>query len=133
MRKILLLFLILGCLSASATDHVIGTGSGTVSQTSMTGLSSGDRLLITPGTYSGANFSNLTNITILNNNGLVTFTGGWTFTNNKNITVSGTGSSTITYGFVATGLTGDLVGMGIELHFKILFLEGVLVGERVSR
>ena len=121
MKHLFILSLVLFSLGAKATDHVIGSGSGTVSQTSMSGLTSGDRLLITPGTYSGADFENLTNITIINNNGLVTFTGGWTFLNNKNVTVSGTGSATITYGFVATGLTGDLVNMGSGNYYGIRF------------
>jgi len=41
----------------------------------MTGLRPGDVLAITPGKYSSANFSNLYGIAIINNGGLVTFTG----------------------------------------------------------
>ena len=87
-------------LSLSAKTVVIGNGSGTISQTSMSGLSAGDVLAITPGTYSSATFSNLSNISIINNGGLVTFTGGWSFYVMSNVTISGNGTSTsnISYG-----------------------------------
>ena len=75
MKKLILSFFLITTLIVHAKTVVIGSGSGSVSKTSMSGLSSGDVLAITPGTYSGATFSNLTGITITNNGGAVTFTG----------------------------------------------------------
>ncbi len=109
-------------LNVSAKTVVIGNGSGTVSQISMNGLNAGDVLAIAPGTYSGATFANLTNITIVNNGGLVTFTGAWSLNAVKNLTISGTGASGITYGFAFAGITGDvfpLVGYGIGKFYGL--------------
>jgi hypothetical protein len=69
-------------VSANATYHVIGTGSGTVSVTSMAGLAAGDTLALVAGTYTGATFTNLNNITILSNTSRVTFTGNVTLGSN---------------------------------------------------
>src|SRR5579871_2074781 len=93
-------FIICASSSASAKTVVIGSGSGNISQTSMSGLSSGDVLAIAPGTYSGATFSNLNGITIVNNGGVVTFTGRVTLGSSLvNVVISGTGASGTTYGF----------------------------------
>src|SRR5579871_4359058 len=93
-------FIICASSSASAKTVVIGSGSGNISQTSMSGLSSGDVLAIAPGTYSGATFSNLNGITIINNGGIVTFTGTVSLdVGLVNVTISGTGASGVTYGF----------------------------------
>ena len=91
MKHLLLLLSLFVCLGAKANTVVIGSGSGTVSQTSMTGLSSGDILAITPGTYSGATFSNLNGITITSNGGTVTFSGSNYFeigSGNTNLTIT---------------------------------------------
>ncbi|MEI7628959.1 MAG: hypothetical protein WCJ80_12005, partial [Bacteroidota bacterium] len=81
----------------------------------MTGLISGDTLAITPGTYSGGgNFSNLHDITIINNGGIVTFTGtvNWGGTTMHNIKWTGVGFTGAFYGFVfntATGFYGQTI------------------------
>jgi len=87
----------------NAKTVVIGNGTGSVSQTSMTGLTPGDVLAIRPGSYTGGNFSNLSGITIINNGGLVTFTGFVTLANNVDVTISGTGLSSLQYGFAFSG------------------------------
>jgi K319-like protein/type IX secretion system substrate protein len=103
----LFLFSVSSLLSASAKTVVIGSGSGTVSQTSMTGLSAGDVLAIKPGTYNGGTFSNLTNITITNNGGVVTFTGSNYVeigSGNTNLTITGlTFSNVQSDAFLLTG------------------------------
>ncbi|HLK27287.1 MAG TPA: choice-of-anchor Q domain-containing protein [Puia sp.] len=99
-RSLLLLFSFFAFINANAKTVVIGSGSGSISQTSMSGLSSGDVLAIAPGTYSGATFSNLNNISIVNNGGVVTFTGRVTLGSSLvNVVISGTGASGTTYGF----------------------------------
>jgi hypothetical protein len=47
------------------TTHIIGSGSGSVTLTSMSGYSLGDTALITSGTYSYFNWANLDSITIM--------------------------------------------------------------------
>ena len=96
----LLLFFISFFLQVSAKTVVIGTGSGNISETSMNGLIAGDILAIKPGTYSGATFSNLSGVSIINNGGLVTFTGGISISNLTNVTISGKGLAGLTYGFL---------------------------------
>ncbi len=86
-----------------AKKVILGTGSGSVSQTSMTGLTAGDTLAITPGTYSGGGtFSNLRDLTIINNGGVVTFTGTviWGGSTMHNIKWTGVGYTGAFYGFV---------------------------------
>jgi len=87
----LLLLSFSACFSVSAKTVVIGTGSGSVSQTSMTGLNAGDVLAIAPGTYTGgATFSNLNGITVTTNGGTVTFTG-------SNYVEIGSGNTNLTF------------------------------------
>jgi len=88
-RFLLFLFAFSFAQQVDAKTVVIGTGSGTLNQTSMAGLNPGDVLAITPGTYSGGNFSNLNWITITNNGGTVTFTGTVTLTTLVGVTFSG--------------------------------------------
>jgi hypothetical protein len=96
-----------------AKTVTLGTGSGSVSQTTMTGLNAGDTLAITPGTYSGGgNFSNLHDLTIINNGGVVNFTGTviWGGNTMHNIKWTGVGFAGAFYGFVfntATGIYGQ--------------------------
>jgi hypothetical protein len=69
----------------------------------MTGLTAGDTLAIAPGTYSGGGtFSNLRDLTIINNGGVVTFTGTviWGGTTMHNIKWTGVGYTGAFYGFV---------------------------------
>jgi hypothetical protein len=106
----IVLFVSLFCLSLStmAKTVVIGTGSGSVSQTSMSGLSAGDVIAITPGTYSKATFSNLNDVTIINNGGIVKFTGTVSLdVNLVNVTISGTGLAGTTYGFQFSNVSGS--------------------------
>lgn len=84
--------------NAVAKTIVIGNGSGLVSKISMDGLEAGDVLAIAPGTYAGGEFSNLKNICIINNNGLVVFTGTVSLNALNNTIISGTGAKNIFYG-----------------------------------
>jgi Protein of unknown function (DUF1533) len=101
MRKIITIILLAIAFKASAKTVVIGSGSGTVSQTSMTGLSVGDILMIKKGTYSGATFSNIHDVTIINDTtGTVTFTGQFVIGSSiYNLTIFGNGYSGAFYGF----------------------------------
>ncbi len=71
------LFVLFLLTQASAKTVTIGSGSGSLSVTSMGSLSlvSGDVLSITTGTYSGGTFTNLSGITIVPATGGVIFTG----------------------------------------------------------
>ncbi len=89
--------------TAHAKKVVIGSGSGSVSQTSMTGLTAGDTIAITAGTYAGGGeFSNLHDLTIINNGGLVTFNGTviWGGNTMHNMKWTGVGYTGAFYGFV---------------------------------
>lgn len=112
MNKLFTIISLIFCFSASANTLVIGTGSGSVSKTSMSGLSAGDTLGITAGTYSGGGaFGNLNNITIINYGGIVTFTASvdWGVSGSAmpNVTWTGVGGGA-QYGFIfdATGTYG---------------------------
>ena len=87
-QLILISTLFFSFTQVNAKTVVIGSGSGTVSQTSMSGLNPGDILAIAPGTYSGGNFSNLSGITITSQSSRVTFTGTVTFGSNVNCNFS---------------------------------------------
>jgi chitodextrinase len=104
------IFLFLGllvCINANAKTVIIGTGSGSVIQNGMGTLVAGDTLAIAAGTYNGGGqFSNLSNITIINSGGVVTFTGTVDWGNNTNmvnINFTGNGSAGNFYGFVFNG------------------------------
>ena len=89
--------------NVNAKTKLLGNGSGSVSQTSMTGLNAGDTIAIMPGTYSGGgNFSDLHDITIINNGGVVNFTGTviWGGNTMHNIKWTGVGYSGAFFGFV---------------------------------
>ena len=103
MRKILTIFLFFICNAALAKTVIIGNGKGIVSKTNMNGLQPGDVLAITPGKYGGGNFSNLYGISIINNGGLVTFTGKVDLGADNDLLISGTGDGSIFYGFKFTG------------------------------
>lgn len=122
----------------SAT-HTIGSGSGTLSITSMSGYSNGDTLSITPGTYGGGcALSNIHDVVITNApSGVVTFTascdlGQKTATFN-NVTWTGTGSPTNTYGFIfdATGTFGD-GPVGYTTHSGIVMSASHYQGLRIN-
>jgi len=102
-RVIFLLFSIFLFSAANAKKVIIGSGSGSVSQTSMTGLNAGDTIAIKPGTYAGGGqFSNLRDLTIINNGGIVTFTGTviWGGNTMHNMKWTGVGYTGAFYGFV---------------------------------
>ena len=75
------------------TVHVVGSGSGTVSVTSMSGYTAGDIAAITAGSYSYSAFSNLTGIFIYPNSTLVTWTGSIDMNSNTNVTFDGSGGT----------------------------------------
>ena len=112
-RMFSLFFFVLFFTHVNAKKVVLGSGSGAITQTSMTGLISGDTLAITPGTYSGGGtFSNLHDITIINNGGVVIFTGTviWGGNTMHNIKWTGVGFTGAFYGFIfntATGIYGQ--------------------------
>src|ERR1700750_895910 len=99
MRRIIAIFLVLISQIAFAKTVIIGSGKGVVSKVNMTGLEPGDILAITPGKYAGGLFSDLKGITIINNNGLVTFNGKVELSGNTDLTISGTGDGANSYGF----------------------------------
>jgi hypothetical protein len=103
----IIFFIIFIISNASAKTVIIGKGSGVVSKTSMSGLNPGDVLAIRAGTYKGGgSFGGLHDITIINYKGTVTFGGTIDFGNSsnmKNIRWTGTGVSSIFYGFVFNG------------------------------
>jgi len=106
--------------SVNAKKVILGSGSGSVSQTSMAGLIAGDTLAITPGTYSnGGDFSDLHDITIINNGGIVTFSGtvNWGGKTMHNIKWTGVGYSGAFYGFVFSNPSGLSTGIfGAAIH-----------------
>ncbi len=131
------LIIILGNLAflshANAKVVLIGNGSGMVSKTSMDGLSPGDILAIQPGSYSGGDFSNLNNIDIANNGGLVVFSGSISIAALKNITISGTGAKSIFYGIQFKSLkknvfaaTGNFYGLRIY-NCEFIDVSGIIL------
>lgn len=94
---------------AEAKTVVVGTGSGNLFVTSMAGLSPGDVVSITPGTYAWTQFSNLNGVTIINGGGLVTFTGELDFYNNTNVTFTGSGAPGITYGYYIANISANVI------------------------
>ncbi len=117
-----------------ANTVVVGTGSGTISVTGMTGLNPGDVLAVTPGTYSSARFTNLSGIAIINNGGLVVFTGPVTIGGWKNVSFSGTGQSGLTYGFQFSQVGGKALpfGGGQIYHSGIYNTEFLNGGDVIS-
>lgn len=86
--KPLLPILFLLSFAARATTFPLGSGSGSLTLTSMTGHSFGDTALVNvTGSYSSGNIQNLNGIVILPSTwasgGSIVFTGGMTFANNK--------------------------------------------------
>jgi hypothetical protein len=106
---ILIGFLIFSGSDSFAKTVIVGTGSGSVSVNGMSGLAPGDILAVTPGNYTGGSFSNLNGITIINNGGLVSFSGSVSFTSNLNTTFIGNGAPGITYGFKLQNIAGDAI------------------------
>ena len=106
--------------NTSAKTVVIGNGTGFVSKISMDGLQAGDVLAIAPGTYTGAEFSNLNNVSIINNGALVVFNGTVSLSALKNTIISGTGAKNIFYGIQfssfnknAFAMNGNFYGLRI--------------------
>lgn len=124
MKKILLVLFLLINLSCFATHFTLGSGSGNISLTSMTGHSSGDTALITPGTYNFCDFENLTGIIFINNNGIVSCLGNWFISKLTNCIFTGNGLPGTTYGFIFTGTSSTSVtcnGGLINTYFQYLF------------
>ena len=133
MKKLITLFFILCCISASAKTVLYGTGSGSVSVTSMAGLNAGDTIAIKSGTYSSGSFTNLNHVTITNSGGLVTFTGQvsigpWSYVN-----MDGNGNG-LNYGFQFTNSAGYMIGIGSGhiadysriTHFETISTQGFI-------
>lgn len=78
MRKLFTILSFLIVTSAFGATFTLGSGSGTLQLTSMSGHSYGDSALCVPGTYSSATFSNIQGIKFFNNGGFVFITGGTT-------------------------------------------------------
>lgn len=89
MKKLLLLILLFP-LYVFATDHILGTGSGTVAQNGMTGYAPGDNIFIVSGTYTSMSFTGLIGITIRPQSGTHTVfcTGTITMNNNSGVDYS---------------------------------------------
>ena len=119
MKKLLSILLFFLPLTIFANHFTIGTGSGGLTLTSMSGHSSGDTALVTPGTYSSGDFENLTGITIMNNGGLVTFNGSVYIANLTNCTIYGGGQNGLTYGFYFTGFNNTAIPTGRLTNVKI--------------
>ncbi len=83
MKKPIILFLLLIGLKVSATSFVIGTGSGSVSLTSMGSHSPGDTALIASGIYTSGTFDHLNGIVILPQSVRSYFSGTVEFSGNK--------------------------------------------------
>lgn len=73
MRHIIIIAFLFLSLICRANHSTIGTGSGTMSVTSMSGRSPGDTIYITAGTYTFADFENLTHIIFMPLTTTVTF------------------------------------------------------------
>ena len=103
----MLIILMLFSTKSFANHITVGSGSGTVSVTSMSGLNSGDSIYINTGSYTSGVFGGLNNVTIINHGGVVTFTGTVDFGNFSssmtNVVFTGTGYNGTTYGFVFNG------------------------------
>ena len=102
MARCFILALVFFCVSrAEAKTVTIGTGSGTLSVTSMGSLSlvAGDTIAINTGTYSGATFTHLNNVTIVPGTGGVNFTAPVGISDDSAVTWDGTVLPGVTYGF----------------------------------
>ena len=87
---------------------ITGTGSGSINQTDMTGLNPGDTLAIRSGYYEmGGSLFNLKRITIINYRGPVDFGKTVRLGNLKQVSFSGGGWKTETYGFRFRNFSGD--------------------------
>ncbi|MBS1665992.1 MAG: hypothetical protein JST58_01305 [Bacteroidetes bacterium] len=124
MKKALLPLLLILYLHTNANIVRIGNGTGKISKISMQGLRHGDTLAITAGTYTGGEFGNLHDITIINYGGLVTFTGSWNIggqwsggTFFYNVVFSGSGSSEF-YGFVFRGIAGNVIDCNLPTNAR---------------
>jgi hypothetical protein len=97
-------------LSMPSFSHIVykGKGSGSFVQNDMTGLTPGDTLAIRAGRYErGGSFSNLTGITITNDQGVVEFGNTVTLGNLKMVSFSGNGWKKEFYGFRFQNMSGD--------------------------
>jgi len=90
---------------AEAKTVTIGTGSGTLSVTSMSSLSlvPGDTIAITSGTYNGATFIHLNNVTIVPKTGGVTFHGPVGIGDDVSVVFDGTVLPGVMYGYTFSG------------------------------
>ncbi len=102
MRILLSISILFVWVSANATHFLIGSGSGSVSLTSMVGHSPGDSALITTGSYTSGTFDHLNGIIILPQSGRSYFTG----------TVEFSGNTGVEFGYVS--FTGTSNGMDMR-------------------
>lgn len=104
MKHLSFIVLLFCSFLAHATTVVIGTGSGSFSQTST--LASGDTLGITAGNYTGGcAISNQSNITVIPYGGNVTFSGGGGITVSGNTNIKFTNMGAYTFQF--NSISGD--------------------------
>lgn len=121
-RSLILFVLCLSLLVSQAKTVIIGTGTGTVSQTSMGTLVAGDILQLKNGTYSSTTFSGLSGIVIDYNNSTITglsYVGNLTgvILQNGNISSAAAEAFIITgpstglrwYNFTTSGMRGNFI------------------------
>ncbi len=112
------------------SDVPIGSGSGTLSKTSMSGLLDGDRLVIAAGSYSTLASSSLIGITWVSATSRVTLTGTSTITNCTRTTLS-----TLTYSGqsgIAIQYVGHNEGGGLD-HVSFINVAGDCINSDQTR
>jgi hypothetical protein len=105
-------------LRLQAKTVVIGTGSGSVIQNDMSGLSAGDILAIRPGVYREGLFAHLRGITIINHGGLVVFTGTVYCADYRFVSWKGTGARGLDYGFRFAGVSNQIGCFALDGHIE---------------
>lgn len=86
-------------VQADPKTVTIGKGSGVLSVTSMKDLEEGDKLMIAKGTYDGGTFTHLKNITIVPEEGGVSFKGPIGISDDESVVFDGTVLPGVSYGF----------------------------------
>ncbi len=119
-----ILFVILG-LQVYSHTLLIGSGRGSVQQSGMAGLQSGDTLAIRSGYYeNGGSFDKLENITIVNFEGIVDFGKTVGLGNLRGVSITGNGWKNAVYGFRFRNLKGDAFLLQAPCsHFRLSYCE----------
>ena len=95
------------------TDYSVGTGSGSLSITSMGKAVIGDRFVIAPGTYTTSVIGGIHDVAIVNGQGTVTFTAQMNYGNNGdsmwNVALSGNGYAGAAQGIIFSNIKGDAI------------------------